>query len=325
MGEAAALISAFTWSCSSIALASLSGRTAPAVLSALRLAFGSFVLLAMLFVTGAAGELRDAGALVFLGLIGSGLLGYAAGDTLYIRALAKVGIQRAFPVVQALFIVLSVLGGIILLDESAGIGLAIGAALVGIGIYLVVTRTAVEVAGKPVEVAPGGVEAASAPPAVDPSMAEPAPRRDGWQKRILAGGYWMLPVVGLLWAAATILLAKSRGDLGAIAAGTLRTPAGAIGLLVFTGMFQRTALTVPFRSFNHIGAIAAAGIFGTALGSLLYVYAVIHAGAARTVVLNATAPLMAVPLAILFLGERFSQRIAVGTVLCVAGVIFVVA
>ncbi len=324
MGEAAALISAFTWSCSSIALASLSGRTAPAVLSALRLAFGSIVLVALLLVTGAAAEFRDAGAWVFIGLILSGLLGYAAGDTLYIRALAKVGIQRTFPVVQALFILLSVAGGIIVLDESAGIGLGIGAVLVGVGIYLVVTRTAVAIAGKPVEVAPGGVEAASAPPLVEP---EPAAAHVPmtFRERIFSGGYWMLPVVGLLWAVATILLAKSRGDLGAIAAGTLRTPAGAVGLLVVTAMFQRDELIKPFLSRSHIGAIAAAGIFGTALGSLLYVYAVIEAGAARTVVLNATAPLMAVPLAILFLGERFSRRIALGTVLCVAGVIFVVA
>ena len=324
MGEVAALISAFTWSCSSIALASLSGRTSPAVLSALRLTFGSLILVAMLFVSGAIDELRSAGWLVFGGLILSGLLGYAAGDTLYIQALKKVGIQRAFPVVQALFILLSVGGGIVVLGESAGIGLVFGGILIGIGIYLVVTRTAVAVAGKPVEIVPGGAEAGSAPPAVDPeppSASVPRP----WKERIFSGGYWMLPVVGLLWAVATLLLAKSRGDLGAIAAGTLRTPAGAVGLLVFTGMFQRNALATPFRSFNHIGAIAAAGIFGTALGSLLYVYSVIHAGAARAVLLNATAPLMAVPLAILFLGERFSQRIAMGTVLCVAGVICVVA
>jgi drug/metabolite transporter (DMT)-like permease len=104
----------------------------------------------------------------------------------------------------------------------------------------------------------------------------------------------------------------------------LRTPAGAIGLLAVTGMFQRDDLVLPFRRWQHWGAIAAAGILGTALGSLLYVYAVIHAGAARAVVLNATAPLMAVPLAIIFLGERFSQRVAIGTVLSVAGVIFVV-
>ena len=314
MGEAAALISAFTWSCSSVALASLGARTTPAVLSALRLTFGSVVLILLLLMSGDFREYQTLSALGAAGLILSGLLGYAVGDTLYIRALTRIGIQRTFPIVQALFILLSVAGGILILDESAGWGLVAGAALVGVGIYLVIAR-AIPKAGPMAIVAAVDVE-----PAASARAPRSRPRLHGW----MADGYWLLPMVGLTWACATILLAQSRGDLGAISAGTLRTPAGAFGLLAFTSVFQRAELARPFRNRNHIGAIAAAGVLGTALGSLLYVYAVFEAGAARTVVLNATAPLMAVPLSIFFLGERFSRRIAFGTALSVLGIIFVV-
>ena len=67
-----------------------------------------------------------------------------------------------------------------------------------------------------------------------------------------------------------------------------------------------------------------AGVIGTGFGSLMYVYAVVHAGAARTAVLSATSPLLALPLSMIFLGERFTTRIGAGTALCVAGIVLVV-
>ena len=71
--------------------------------------------------------------------------------------------------------------------------------------------------------------------------------------------------------------------------------------------------------------ILAIGIFGTALGGLAYVYAVAEAGAARAVILNATSPLMVVPLSMFFLGERPTARVGWGTAVCLAGTLIVVA
>jgi drug/metabolite transporter (DMT)-like permease len=87
---------------------------------------------------------------------------------------------------------------------------------------------------------------------------------------------------------------------------------------------QPRELRAPFRERGHILGIAAAGLAGTAFGSLMYVYAVVTAGAARTAVLSATSPLLALPLSMVFLGERFTRRIGAGTVLCVAGIVLVV-
>jgi drug/metabolite transporter (DMT)-like permease len=83
-------------------------------------------------------------------------------------------------------------------------------------------------------------------------------------------------------------------------------------------------LAVPFRRLDHIGPIAIIGIASTLLGSLLYVYAVGEAGAARTTILNAASPMMALPLSILFLKEPFTRSIAIGTAICVAGILLVV-
>jgi drug/metabolite transporter (DMT)-like permease len=321
VGELAALVAAGTWSATSVALTSLSARTSPVVLSALRLTAGGLALLLVLALSGQAGDVAAASGFTLLAMVGSGFVGYGLGDTLYIRALSLLGMQRTFPISMALFLTLTVVGGVVLLDEPFSWSLPAGTALIAAGIYLIVvpsrTRSAVPVAAlAPVEPALasfGGLPAA-------PEASPPAPR-----DRREAEGYVLLLLVGVLWACATLWLAAGKGDLGAIAAGSMRTPAGAVALLAFALATQRPQLFAPFANRRHIGAIVAAGLAGTAFGSLLYVYAVVTAGAARTAVLSATSPLLALPLSILFLGERLTQRVGAGTVLCVLGIVLVVA
>lgn len=315
MGELAALIAAMVWSATSVALTSLSARTAPAVLSALRLASGSFVLLILLAVSGQAADLRDAPFLGLFGVIASGMVGYGLGDTLYIAALARLGMQRTFPVTMALYIGLTVVAGVVLLDEPFTWGLPFGALLIGAGVFLVVAG-------------PRAIHVSHVPVA-EPALAVMSELPEPTSSVVAAHGadylgYALLLLVGISWAVATVWLAGAKGDLGAIAAGAIRTPAGAISLLAFAAATQRPALARPFQDRRHLGAIIVAGLVGTGFGSLMYVYAVVHAGAARTAVLSATSPLLAMPLSMIFLGERFTSRIGIGTALCVAGIVLVV-
>ena len=66
------------------------------------------------------------------------------------------------------------------------------------------------------------------------------------------------------------------------------------------------------------------GIFGSGLASITYLGALKISGAGKTAVLGATAPLFALPLAILFLGERPGLRGVAGTLLTVLGIALVV-
>ncbi|MEP6872044.1 MAG: DMT family transporter [Anaerolineaceae bacterium] len=315
MGELAAMAAAMVWSATSVALTSLSARTAPAVLSALRLAFGSFVLLVLLIFSGQISDLREASAIQLFGVVVSGMVGYGLGDTLYIAALARLGMQRTFPVTMALYIGLTVVAGVILLDEPFTWGLPAGTMLIGAGVFLVVVGPR----SSHVSHVPVAESALAAMGEIPEPPRSPAP--SGGADYV---GYALLLLVGIFWAVATIWLAGSKGDLGAIAAGAIRTPAGAVSLLAFCAASQRPALARPFGDRRHIGAIIVAGVVGTGLGSLMFVYAVVHAGAARTAVLSATAPLLAVPLSMIFLGERFTVRIGTGTALCVVGIVLVV-
>ncbi|MGI8927123.1 MAG: EamA family transporter [Tepidiformaceae bacterium] len=317
MGELAALLSALTWSGTSVALTSLSARTSPVALSALRLAAGTIVLCLLVVVVGAADDVADASAANLAAIIGSGLIGYGLGDTLYIRTLALLGMQRTFTISMSLFIALTVGGGVLLLDEPFKWGLVAGGLLIAAGTYLIVVRRG-RAAAAAVVFAADAAETAGA--ALPPTPARPTPAA---RLRALEG-YFLLLAVGIAWAAATLWLAGGRGEVGAIATGALRAPAGAVALLGFGLATQRHNITAPFHDKRHIGAIVAAGIVGTAFGSLLYVYAVLEAGAARTVLLSATAPLMGLPLSIIFLREAFTARVASGTALCTAGILLIV-
>jgi drug/metabolite transporter, DME family len=317
VGELAALIAALTWSATSVALTSLSTRTSPVVLSALRLGSATLLMPFILLASGQTGDLADAPVWTLFQVIASGFIGYGLGDTIYILGLKRLGMQRTFPVTMALFIGLTVLGGVVLLGEPFTWGLPAGALFIGAGIYLIVIpQSAGAITHPPVPVAE---PAAAALAPVPVSNAGPA---------VFGApgitGYALLLTVGVLWAAATLWLASAKGDLGAVAAGAIRTPAGAVALLGFALAFQPHELKTPFRNRGHILAIVAAGIVGTAFGSLMYVYAVVTAGAAKTAVLSATSPLLALPLSIIFLKERITRRIGAGTILCVIGIVLVV-
>ena len=85
-----------------------------------------------------------------------------------------------------------------------------------------------------------------------------------------------------------------------------------------------TAVLLIIHLLVTLALIVVVGILGTGIGSWLYIYALAEAGTAKTVVLNSTSPLMAIPLSMLFLGERPTRRIALGTLLCVTGTLLVI-
>lgn len=67
-----------------------------------------------------------------------------------------------------------------------------------------------------------------------------------------------------------------------------------------------------------------AGLLGWGISGSLYVTAVQLAGPSKTAIVGCTAPLFAVPLSMIFLKERPSRYVALGTALSVLGVVLVI-
>lgn len=296
MGEAAALASALCWAGTSVGMARLSARYGGAVLSGMRFLIASPFVIALLLVTGGVEELRSAPAPVLLAIIASACIGYGIGDTMYVRALPRVGLQRMSPTATALWVAMSATGGVLLLDEPAGWDLVLGGGAVVIGTYLVVT-----------------------------GQVRTLPDPDGPQRLGPLATVSVLLVVSGAWAAATLLLAGGRGDLGPVATGALRIPSGGLVIALVATAATRGEVLHRLPSRRDLPLVFALGLIGTAVGSLLYIYALAEAGAARAVILNSTSPLMVVPLSILFLGERPTRLVGLGTAFCLAGTLIVVA
>jgi DME family drug/metabolite transporter len=300
VGEAAALIAAFTWSATSVAYARLTLTVTPVALSAIRLAMASLAFPILLLIAGQGSEIADAPAAAIIAMVGSGILAYAVGDTMYLAALKRMGIQQTFTITMALFIILTVIGGIVWLGEEFNWLQIFGGIMVGAGIYMIVApRRKAEL--HPVH------------------QGEALPERGG-----MVYGYALIVLVGVFWAAATLWLAQGRDEMGSIAASALRTPAGAAGMLAFGLVTAPRDLVTPFQKRSTILGIAAVAAIGTLFGSLLYVYAVGEAGPGRTSILNACAPLLALPLAVTVLKEPFTKVVAAGTVLSVLGIVLVI-
>jgi drug/metabolite transporter (DMT)-like permease len=313
MGEAAALVSALSWATAGVAVTSLSARLPAAALSALQMVVASVALLAVLMISDSASEFGEAGTLTLLGVAGSAVVGLTLADPIYVRALSIMGMQRTYPVTVGLFIVLTAAAGVLILDEEFTVGLLTGGVLIGLGCYLIVVpggkQHPAEKIGSPL-----------AAPTIGPSPAAVPSQRHKHRFE----GYVMLGLAPLLWAIATVWLASARGELSPIAASALRMPVGAGLLVLFLLSTRPRDLQRAAANRRDLVMIAGAGLGGMAVGSLLYVYALMEAGVARAAVLSASSPLFVIPLAMLFLDEILTRRILMGTAISVTGIVLVI-
>lgn len=303
MGEAAALGMAASAAGAGTAMTSLAARLPTTALAGLEISFATVAILAALVVSGQAGDVVGAGAVTLLAVAGSGAIDFAVAQPIYTRALRVAGLQRTYGVTIGLFILLTTVGGVVLLGERFTPGLPIGGALILAGTYLIiVTRWRSEPGA---DEDGGGSTAVAAPP------------------RTLER-YAVLTVTPVLWTVATLWLASVGDEMGVLPAAALRMAAGTVLLVAFLLTMRRGDLHFAVSRRRDVVTVCLASLGGICLGNLLYVYALIEAGAARTAILTATAPLFAIPFAIVFLREPLTRRVVLGTTLSVTGIIVVV-
>ncbi len=296
MGEAAALASALCWAATSVGMARLSLRYGGAVLSGLRFLIASPIVIGLMLVTDGAHELAEASHWTILVIALSACVGYGIGDTVYVQVLPRVGLQRMAPTTTALFVALSASGGVLLLKEPVGWSLVLGGLLVVAGTYVIIA-----------------------------ARSEAVPDPSGPQRLGPVSTVGVLLLVSGAWATATLLLAGGRGDLGAFAVSSVRIPAGGLTIALVATLASRGAVLHRLPTKADLPLVLALGVGGTAIGSVLYIYAVAEAGAARAVILNSTSPLMVVPLSMYLLGERPTPLVGAGTALCLLGTLLVIA
>ena len=288
LGEVFALACAFLWGLNGLILRTQSHKISPAAMNMTRCAVGG-LLYWMLLPLGAPLSSLEQVSLQEWGLLsGSVIIGVVLGDTLYLSALKEIGVSRTMPLVGT-FPLASLFFEWLLLRHPASRALLLGTCLVVVGVICIST---------------------------DSRRASDT----GDSARVkLKLGIVLALSAAFLWGVSTVILKPGLAHIGLIHANAIRMPLVAI-LLYFTRVLPSRKENLRGVGRRTLLIVAASGALGMFLGSLLFLAALKQTSATMTVTLASTSPVMAMIMAVVFLKEKVSARILLGTGFCLAGV-----
>lgn len=220
----------------------------------------------------------------------SGLLGIAAGDTLYFHALNSIGASR-MAVAQALYSPSVILLSFVYLGERLGVWQFVGVGLVLGGIVLVTWSR---------------------------------DRRSADARALRIGVAWAVFSVFLM-ALGVVLAKPMLEQYSFLWVVTLRVVAGFVGMLVIAvARRQLASLWNDYRGVTHWRTIVAGAVVGTYISMMLWLAGYKYTQASIAAVLNELAAVFILPLAAIFLKEQVRPRQVFGVALALAGVVLVV-
>ncbi|MBI5303432.1 MAG: DMT family transporter [Chloroflexi bacterium] len=280
------LLSAFIWATTSLAIKAQADEIHPTSFNAFRMIVATIFTFAILpFFDGwhAIAQVQTGTVLV---LAVSSIIGIAIGDVLYFWSLTQIGASRALPLSGSYPLFTWALA-IPFLGEQPTPTAMLGTALVVIGIYLLAPKNGSRV------------------------------QTDARSERL---GTFAAITAAALWAIATMLLKLGLQESPSVlVVNAVRLPVAALAT-AFVALYQTRG--DPWRGFTRasLPKLGALAMYSTGIGMIVWTLSVSYAGAARAALFNTAAPLIGVPLSVIFLRERVTPLVAVGTVLSVVGV-----
>jgi drug/metabolite transporter (DMT)-like permease len=245
-------------------------------------------------------------------LSASVVLGFCIGDSIYFWSMTKIGASRTMPI-SGVYPIFTWLIAVPLLGEQI-------TPLAVLGTVLVIVALIVLSREQPADAMESNDMLITPPDGI-------TPRDISKRTRYVAIGAAVL--AALMWACSTTFL-----RLGiqmqepvtlydnlqqSILIGAFRLTIASLVLLPVVQLMKGSKVWASYRGapFPRLFAL---GIYSTGIGSLFFVLGVALAGAARAALLNTASPLIGVILSWLFLRERVTQRVWLGTALALVGV-----
>ena len=282
-GALAALGSAVAWAVTSLLARSLMTELGSVGVNAIRSTIGGILLVAWVLATLGASAFTTISASAWLLLGLSIITAIALGDTVFFESTRAIGVGRAMTISTTYPLGAAVIAALFL-NEPVTVPIAVG--------------SLVTMAGLVVIVAP-------------------------WAERAADERFWFgvgaATIASLAWAISTVLVKPPLAEMSATTAQAIRLPVASMVLWMtpwarsVPGAFAKSGRSVQVR-IVILGAI-------TSVSSVMFVAGVKHAGVAVASVLSSTAPMFAIPLAVVFLDERLTFRALLGIVLTLAGII----
>jgi DME family drug/metabolite transporter len=293
IGEIGALGCAPLWAISTILLKSQTDKLDALRINAIRGVLASAFLLAVVLISGKIDQLGSLSFSSIAYLWASVIIGLVLGDTLYIKGMGIIGASKALPI-SVIYPIFVLPFSVTIIGESLSLQTISGVFITVLGLYLI-----------------------TAPQRASSLTVSQTARRQYWI------GVSFVLAASLCWAVGTTILRFAMIELDPILAGAIRTPFMTLVLFAVVGLRKRN----PKRWKPGLGSLAIlslAGILGIGLGGVFFMLGVKHAGPAKTAILSGTAPLFGVPLSMIILHEKITLKIALGTILCVIGIWFVI-
>jgi drug/metabolite transporter (DMT)-like permease len=284
LGALCALGSAMTWAVTSLIVRSLIPRFGSVAVNAARSLLAGGLLVVWVVATGGLPAMLATPGHVLLMLVVSIVFAIGIGDTAFFESTRSLGLGRAMTIATSYPVAAAILAALFLAEPITA-PIATGTLLTLGGLALVVGARMEPVAGEP---RPGvGVAAAA--------------------------------IAALAWAISIVLVKAPLREVDAVTAQAIRLPIA--GLLLWATPWSRGAVAA-FRASDRasLSRLAVLSVI-TAVSAAMFMVSVKYAGVTVAAVLSSTAPLFAVPLGILFLGERLSPTAAVGAAVTVIGIV----
>ena len=282
-GALCALGSALTWAVTSLLVRTVSPPLSSVIVSVLRSLMGGGLILVWVLAVGGLAKLGGMSAGTFALLAVSIVLAIAVGDVLFFESARFLGLARAMTVSMTYPLMGAILAAVFL-DEPITARVVTGSLVTLSGLALIV-------------------------------LTRPA---DGSRRGHTRLGLAAATAAAGAWAVSLLVLKPAMGSLDAVTAQAVRLPLA--GLLLLATPWGWGAPS-QIAGVNR-GVVARVALLGavTAVSSVLFVTGVKLADVAVAAVLSSTAPLFAIPLGLIFLGERLTTRAVTGTLVTVAGV-----
>jgi drug/metabolite transporter (DMT)-like permease len=283
VGAIAALGSAVAWAVTSLLARSLMSELGSVGINAIRSTIGGVLLVVWVVATAGAGVFTtiSLSAWILLGL--SIVTAIALGDTVFFESTRALGVGRAMTISTTYPLGAAAIAAVFL-DEPVTVAIAVG--------------SLVTLAGLVIIVAP---------------WAERAPEERFWL------GVGAAALASLAWAVSTVLVKPPLAEMDPVTAQAIRLPLASM-VLWMTPWARSAPRELALSSRGARVRIAALGAL-TSVSSVMFVAGVTHAGVAVASVLSSTAPMFAIPLAVIFLNERVTPRALLGIALTLAGII----
>ena len=295
IGELAALGSALCWTFSAVLYKKALAKTKPISANVVRCAGTSLILVLVFALIGKVYVFASLPAQVILLASVSGVIGLGLGDTLYMNSLEILGVARAVPI-TCTYPLFSLVWAYLFVGETITLPVVFGAVAIVLGIWLLTGE-----------------------------KKQSTNADDGW-KKLRIKGFIIALATAIAWSVSismiNLAVKTTAGMEQAYAINTIRVLAVAIFLLFL----------IPFRNVKHfikkmerktMVMLLAGGLIAIGLGWFFLTASFIYIPEAQAVPISSVTPLFSALFGMVFLREKVTAKVAVGSAMIVAGIFLI--